>query len=216
MYNILHLTQNIKDILRTSFNTYPLSTYNIVQVDVQLSQDNVVFISNKSFIGNKLISNLYFHEIIELDPDIIGLKTFLESVIHFRKKILIHINTNHRFICAFLNKILAQYTHLDDIFIGSKNIYVLESMRRFNESYNLGLITKNILDNDILSYYIIKFNISFISFHWSALHPESIRYLQSKKVMVFGYTCKNNNTKYFIEEYKLDGYLSSLHHAKGD
>ena len=89
-------------------------------------------------------------------------------------------------------------------------------MRRFNESYNLGLITKNILDNDILSYYIIKFNISFISFHWSALHPESIRYLQSKKVMVFGYTCKNNNTKYFIEEYKLDGYLSSLHHAKGD
>ena len=216
MYNILHLTQNIPDAVRTSFTTYSLCTHDMIQVDIQLSQDNVVFISHKSFIGNKLLSNLYFHEIVELDPTIVGLKSFLETFVLTRKKILLHVNANHRFICAFLNKILTQYTYLNDIFIGSRNIYVLESMRRFNENYNLGLITKNILDNDILSYYIKKFDIDFVSFHWSALHPESIKYLRTKKVMVFGYTCKNNNTKSLIEEYKLDGIVLSSQHVKGE
>ena len=216
MYNILHLTQNIPDAVRTSFTTYSLCTHDMIQVDIQLSQDNVVFISHKSFIGNKLLSNLYFHEIVELDPTIVGLKSFLETFVLTGKKILLHVNANHRFICAFLNKILTQYTYLNDIFIGSRNIYVLESMRRFNENYKLGLITKNIHDNEILSYYIKKFDIDFISFHWSALHPESIKYLRSKKVMVFGYTCKNNKTKYLINEYELDGSVSSTQHAKGD
>ena len=108
MYNILHLTQNIPDVVRTSFTTNPLCSHNMIQVDIQLSQDNVVFISHKSFVGNKLLSNLYFHEIVEIDPTIVGLKSFLETFVLTRKKILLHVNANHRFICAFLNKILTQ------------------------------------------------------------------------------------------------------------
>ena len=202
MFEITYVT---KQFLYSTINNH----YKNIMINIQLSQDNVVFISNKNFIKDKLLTSLYFHEIIELDPDIIGLKSFLESLTNNTSKIFLRIDSNSRFICAFLNKVLSQYPNLENVYIGCTNIFVLESFNCYNSNLNLGLITKNIFDETILSYYIQKFNIKFISFHWTALNPESIRYLRKKKVMVFGHTCKNNNLKLLIESYNLDASITN-------
>jgi len=200
MLQIIYLTEDI-------LNSVNYFQYQHIQLNIQLSQDNVVFISNKKFIKDKLLSSLYFHQIIELDSDIIGLKSFLESMKNNSIEIFLRIDTNNRFICAFLNKLLSQCPHLENIYIGCTNIFVLESLHYFNTNHKLGLITKNIVDENILTYYIQKINIKFISFHWTALNPESIHFLKKNHVMVFGHTCKNNNIKSLMESYNIDAII---------
>lgn len=200
MFHIIYLT---KDVIN-SVNDFK---YENIQLNIQVSQDNVVFISNKKFIKDKLLTSLYFYQIIELDSDIIGLKSFLHSLTNHKTRIFLRIDSNSRFICAFLNKILSQFPHLENVYIGCTNIYLLESLHYYNTNHKLGLITKNVFDENILSYYIEKFNIKFFSFHWTTLNPESLKYLRKKQVMVFGHTCKNNNIKSFIESYNLDAII---------
>lgn len=200
MLQIVYLTEDVLN----SVNDFQ---YRHIQLNIQLSQDNVVFISNKKFVKDKLLTSLYFHQIIELDSNIIGLKSFLEAMKNNSIEILLRVDSNNRFICAFLNKLLSQCPHLENIYIGCTNIFVLESLKCFNTNNKLGIITKNIFDENILSYYIQKFDIKFISFHWTALNPESINFLKNNSVMVFGHTCKNNNLKLLMESYNLDAFI---------
>ena len=207
MLKIAYIKNNPIDTFKIINN----SNYNIVHLNIQISLDNVLFISDKKIINSKLLTNLYFYEIIELDDTIISLNTFFESFHILNSKLLLQVNVNNRFVCAFLNKILTKYKNFDKILIVTNNIFILESMHRFNENYNLGLMTKNIVNEEILLYYIQKFNITFVCFHWSVLCPETIKYLHKNNIMIFGYKSKNNHMFNIMKEYNLTGIISDVY-----
>jgi glycerophosphoryl diester phosphodiesterase len=211
MYKIAHrgYSEIYKDNTLDAFVGAVDNSFNMIELDIQLTKDNNVIIYHDTFINDNLISKLNLEEVQAMDADIITLSEFFKKIDY--NKISIYLDVKGSvYVCVFIHKILQSLTNTKNILIGSFNIKVLERMFELNHCYNLGLITENVLDYNILQYYIDKFNIAFVSFHWTALDHQLIRFLKMKSILTFTYTCKNDALRTFIEEYDIDGIVSNI------
>lgn len=210
MYKIAY--RGYSDIFKnnslSSFYSTNNNNIDIIKLDIQLTKDNKIIIFHDTFIENKFVKDMNYQEIITFHPDIITLDTFFEKIDYIKINIYLDIKGSD-FICVFLHKILMQLNDFQKILIGSFNTLIINKMYNFNNNYNLGLITENVLDNNILYYYINEYNLAFVCFHWTALNHTSINFLHSKKVLVFTYTCNNHIFKSFINNYFVDGIVSN-------
>lgn len=181
--------------------------FDIIELDIQLTKDNEVIIHDDIFIQNKLIRQMKLNEIQLLDSDIVTLQHLFENIDIANLNIYLNIKGND-FICVYVHRILQKINRNENILIGSFNLKLLEKLYEMDATYNLGVITENVLPDNILQYYIDVLNIAFVSFHWTALNHLSINFLHQKKVLVFTYTCKNDIIKNFTNEYYIDGIIS--------
>ena len=72
------------------------------------------------------------------------------------------------------------------------------------------LETPSLYDEVIFSTLISKWNLKFVAFGWTMLDERIINYLHSKGVLVFTYTCHNENEYKFIKDYNLDGIVTDI------
>ena len=82
-------------------------------------------------------------------------------------------------------------------------------MQKLNKNYQIGLITENLFEDEIFYYYINKFNLKFIAFHWTMLDKHTIDLLHKENISIFTYTCKNNNILLFMKKFDVDGIVTN-------
>jgi glycerophosphoryl diester phosphodiesterase len=210
MYEIAHRGDSdlYKDNTIDGFKSAIEKKFDIIELDITLTKDNYIIIYHDTFIDDRLIKNMNLKEVKEKDKDIILLTEFFDVITTNKTNIYLDVKGDD-FICVFLHKILMNLNDLSNIIIGSFNTLILKSLYNLNNNYTLGLITENVLEPEILNYYINSYNIAFVSFHWTVLDHKIIRFLNLKNVLVFSYTCKNDNIKKFMDNYTLDGIITN-------
>lgn len=209
MYCIAHRgnSDKHKDNTLESFLSALEYKFDMIELDIQLTKDNKIIVYHDTYINDSLIKDMNYSDIIKLDKDIMSIQHFFEKIDYTKISIYLDIKGDH-YISSYLHKFLRNMD-ISKILIGSFNFITLETLYNLNNSYNLGLITENNMNNEILQYYIDKLDIAFVSYHWSVLDNRSINYLQNRNILVFTYTCKDKNIENFINKYRIDGVVSN-------
>lgn len=210
MYEIAHrgFSDLHKDNTMEAFHSAIEHNFDMIELDIQLTRDNQVIIYHDTFIGDKLIRNMNVDEVQALDNDIVTLKYFFSNIDLDKVCVYLDIKGSD-FICIYLHQILKDIMNRNKILIGCFNLKLLERLYELDSTYNLGIITENVFPNEIINHYINRINLAFVSFHWTVLNHQAIRFLQMKGILVFTYTCKNQDIKSFIEEYNVDGIVTN-------
>lgn len=196
-----------KDNTKQAFIDAYEKNFEMIELDVVLTKDNKIIIYHDTFIDDKLIKDLNYKDIIKFDKDIILLKSFLKIINIDKIKVYIDIKGTND-ISVHLHKILKK-VNLKNIYVASFNTLILNDLHRLNSDYQIGLITENLFEDNIFSYYINKYNLKFIAFHWTMLHKETIEFLHKNKIEVFTYTCKNDNILLFMKKFDVDGVVTN-------
>ena len=181
--------------------------FEMIELDIVLTKDNKIAIYHDTFIKNKLIKDLTFRELNNIDNDIILFKSFLKLIDTTKIKLYIDVKGSND-ISIHLHKILKKID-LNNIYIASFNTLILNDMQKLNKNYQIGLITENLFEDEIFYYYIKKFNLKFVAFHWTMLDKHTIDLLHKENISVFTYTCKNNNILLFMKKFDVDGIVTN-------
>lgn len=183
------------------------NNFEMIELDIVLTKDNKLAIYHDTFINDKLIKNITFDELYEIDNDIILLDTLFNKIDITKIKIYLDIKGSNE-ISIFLHEFLKNID-LTNIYVASFNTLILNDLQKLNPEYNIGLITGNIFENEVLSYYIKKYNLKFIAFDWTMLNKYTIDFLHENNILVYSYTCKNNNILLFMNEFNINGIITN-------
>lgn len=138
-----------------------------------------------------------------------SLLTFFKLIDTTKIKLYLDVKGPNDGVAAELHRILKD-KNCENIFIGCFNTLILNEMYKLNSEYQLGLITESLWDEDIFESIIDKWDLKFVAFGWTILDEKTIDFLHSKGVLVFTYTCHNEQEYNFIKDYNLDGIVTDI------
>jgi glycerophosphoryl diester phosphodiesterase len=204
-----------KDNTKVSFMAAIKHKFDCIELDVQISIDNTLFIFHDTFIQHKLLSQLTFAEIRKLDYDIMTLQEFFD-LIHTDIQIYLDIKATDKTVDRMVYYLYQFLSHLhfkkEAIFIGSFNIQFIKQLFETSTThdYQLGIITENKFPVDILKILIEQYQLKFISLHWTVLDKDLNSFFKKNNLQIFTYTNKNDFTLQFIKEYpEIDGIVTN-------
>lgn len=212
MYTIAHrgFSDLYKDNSLTAFEAAVDAEFDMIEMDIQLTLDKEIIIYHDTYLKNTLIKDMTVKEIKEIDSEILYLSEFFEKIDVSRICVYLDIKGSDD-ICEYLHASLRNLdkTIRDNIIIGSFDFLVLDKLHTFDPSYSLGIITDNVMHEEVLTYYINKLNIVFVCFHWTTLRNNMLTFLHEHNIMVFVYTCQNAIIENFMLQYDVDGIVSN-------
>lgn len=217
MIQIAHrgLSAYFKDNSQEAFNAAIQNGFEMIELDIQLSKDRIVFVYHDTFINQFLLKDLTFQHISKLDKQILSLEDFL-SLVAKRSNIKIYLDIKGPGddICQILHDMLQETLEIEyigtHIYIGSFNIKQVEKLRKLSKDYNLGIITENRFPQEMIEWFIKSYDVQFFSFHWTVLDDEISKYIHEKNIQIFTYTNKANNILNFMREKKyIDGIVTN-------
>ena len=207
-------SERLIDNSKTAFHEAVTKKFAMIELDIQLSKDNYIFIFHDTFIGRHRLENLNFKEITELNSTIFTLVEFFEIFSKKNIEIYLDIKGNSLSICQELHDVLRSLENLKKIYIASYNFQILEELHHLSNQtqieYQLGLITENIYSFAMFQKMIELIDMKFISFYWEILEHDIIHFFHQQKVIVFTYTCRNDSEYQFIKNYQVDGIVSNI------
>lgn len=198
-----------KDNSKKAFISSVENCFDMIELDIQLTKDNIIIIYHDIYIDKNLIENLDYKDILEIDSDILTLEEFFKIIDISKIKIYLDIKGDDTKISFILNNLIKDNNYLYNIFIASFNLIIIEKLNSINSKLQLGFITENIYPNNLFLSIIKDYNIKFISFYWTMLNNNIINFLHENNTMVFTYTSKNQTILKFMEEYDVDGIVTN-------
>lgn len=209
MIQIAHrgYSNSCKDNSKDAFLKAVAKNFDMIELDIQLSRDDKIFIYHDTTIQSFLLKNLSLDEIKKVDPDILSLREFFDIVDTTKIKIYLDVKGNNIDICSILY-IFLKNKNLHNIFIASFNIDIIHELNKMNSKYQLGIITDNIIPIPLLKEYIDFCSPTFFSLHWQAMTEETLHFLHKQDIIVYTFTCKNENIFSFIKDYNVDGIVT--------
>ena len=209
MIQIAHrgYSNSCKDNSRDAFLKAVAKNFDMIELDIQLSKDGKIFIYHDTTIQSFLLKNLSLDEIKKYEPDILTLQEFFEIIDTTKMKIYLDIKGNDISICSILDYFLED-KNLDNIFIASFNIDIIHKLSKMNSKYQLGIITDNLIPIPLLKKYIEFCSPTFFSLYWQVMTEETLHFLHQQSIIVYTYTCKNENIFSFIKHYNVDGIVT--------
>ncbi|MAI14527.1 MAG: hypothetical protein CMM15_10945 [Rhodospirillaceae bacterium] len=217
MIQIAHrgLSEYFKDNSKEAFNGAIQNGFEMIELDIQLSKDGIIFVYHDTFIDKFLLNDLTFQQISNLDKDILSFADFLSLVVK-RSNIKIYLDMKGPGdeICQILHDMLQETLEIEyigsHIYIGSFNIKQVKKLRKLSKDYNLGIITENRFPKEMIEWFISSYDLQFFSFHWTVLDDEISEYIHQKNIQIFTYTNKANNILNFMREKKyIDGIVTN-------
>lgn len=196
-----------KDNSKEAFLKAIDANFDMIELDVQLSKDNVLIIHHDIFYKSNLLKNLTLQEMKKLDPEILTLSEFFHLVDTTQIKIYLDIKGNDVNICPILIDFLKE-KNLENIYIASFNLCILEYLQEYLPHVKYGIITSNAFPPSILLQ-INCFNVHFFCIDWEIITKEVINTLHERNILVYTYTCKNNDIFSFIQQYNVDGIVTN-------
>lgn len=198
-----------KDNSKEAFVGAMNANFDMIELDIQLSKDNVLFIYHDTFYESHLLKDLFFSDVYNLDNDILTLDQFFCLVDTTKVKVYLDIKGNDVKICQYLHKFLEKKC-ISNIYIASFNISIIEKLSQLSSDYKLGIITDNVYPMSFLYTLYSQYNLHFFSFHWEVLTDKTIQELHDKHILVYTYTCRNNNILSFIQKFQVDGIVTNF------
>ena len=199
-----------KDNTLEAFQASIDSHFDMIEFDIQMTNDNIIIIHHDIIIDDIIISDTNYHTIKEKNNDILTLEDFFKHIDISIIKIYIDIKGTHTNICLHLIEILSFVQSKNNIFIGCFNMNILEKLYSLNPSFHYGMITANAFNKEHLDFLHTKVSLSFVCFEWSLLESDIIEYLQSNGILVFAFTNKNIYTLRYMNKFNLNGIVSNL------
>lgn len=216
MIQIAHrgLSEYFKDNSKQAFHEAIQNGFEMIELDIQLSKDKIIFVYHDTFIDKFLLKDLNFQDIVELDDDILLFKDFLDLVKSSNIKIYLDMKGPGDEICQILHdtlhEILEKNYICNHIYIGSFNIKHVEKLRHMSKDYNLGIITENRFPQEMIEWFINLYHVQFFSFHWTVLDDEISKYINERNIEIFTYTNKSNDILNFMrEKHYIDGIVTN-------
>lgn len=216
MIQIAHrgLSEDCIDNSKEAFEKAIQNGFDMIELDIQLSKDDIIFVYHDTFIQGFLLKNCTFQEILQMDKNILSLVDFFTMVKSFDIKIYLDLKGYGEDICDKLDFILKEILDKEyiskNVYIGSFNIKNIEKLHLMNEGYNLGVITENLFPTSIIQHMLQMYDIRFFSFHWTVLDDNISNYLKENGIEIFTYTNKSDNILKFIRQKKcIDGIVTN-------
>ena len=128
MIQIAHrgLSQEMKDNSKEAFQEAIRRGFEMIELDIQLSKDNLIFIYHDTYIDRFLLKDLDFRDILKLDEDIMLFRDFLFFIKSYSIKIYLDMKGYGEKICDILPGILDECLEpsyiYEYIYIASFNI----------------------------------------------------------------------------------------------
>lgn len=197
-----------KDNSKESFLYAVSKGYDMIELDIQLSKDNKIFIYHDTLKGSKELSKMIYDDIKSIDNSILSLEEFFKLIDVKNIKIYLDVKGNDTKICKYLDEILKNID-FSNIYIASFNLLIIDELFKINSNYKYGVILENLFTKDIFNYIIQKYKLTFICFHWTMLHEDTINYIHNFGIKIFTYTCKENNLLSYMKQFKIDGIVTN-------
>lgn len=195
--------------------------FDMIELDVQLTKDNVVILHHDLFVvihkginEYKMISDMNYSELIDHKKHILTLDELFNIQGLCKKSLYLDLKG-----CDHLADHLIEYFGNDfefnnDIYLGSFNkehLRILTSNDLLtNSTFKFGFITTNHLSNDDLINLKKTYNIDFVSIDWNALREHTIEHLKKLNVRCFAFTCKSQFILEQIKKFNVNGIVSDI------
>lgn len=192
-----------------SFQQAVNNRFDMIELDVQLCKTGEIIIFHDTHLDGKLIIE---YEINELLPyNIITLHDFFLDISPNLIKIFLDIKGSQEIAYPLIEMLTSffQNQQLRNIYISGYDRHSIETIRNTHLPISFGLTTENNFTIEQLDF--LTKNIDFVCLHWTALNQENIEFLQSKNILVFSYTCKNDYIYKIMKSYPLDGIITDYH-----
>jgi|SaaInlStandDraft_5_1057022.scaffolds.fasta_scaffold00273_18 glycerophosphoryl diester phosphodiesterase len=195
------------------------SNFDMIELDVQLTKDNIIVLYHDLFIANeleklKMISDMNYSELKDSKSHILTLDDLFKIKNIEKKELYLDLKGNDILADKLINFFNNDFLFNNNIYLGTFNKIHLS---KFNDSniinnsnIKLGLITDNRLLNKDLIDFKKDFNIDFLSLHWEMLREDTVNVLKDINVKCFVYTCKNQFILDEINKFKIDGIVSDI------
>jgi len=200
-----------KDNTINSFLDAYNNNFDMIELDILLTKDNQIAVYHEIYINNVLIKDINYTQLKNIDKDIILLTNFFEIIDTNKIKVYLDIKGNHlisKHLHELLNK--SNNINLNNIYLASFNTIILNELIELNPNYQLGFITENVYENDILYQFILKYKLKFIAFGWTTLNNTNIDFLHKNNILIYTYTCKNKNNLLFMKDFNIDGIITNF------
>ena len=196
------------------------NNFDMIELDIQLTKDEKIIIFHDTYIKDSdekshLIIDLTYQEILMVDKEIPLINDLFIMLKYKNLKkfpIYLDIKGTKRIVphlVNFLNEIHNDYD-LNNIFIGSFNILLIQELYKLNKNLNYGIISETMFTDDVIQIFINKYKLKFFSFHWSVLQHNEIKYLKDRGIKVFTYTNKLEIIYKRIKEFNVDGIVTNF------
>jgi len=183
--------------------------FDMIELDIQLDKDDRIIIFHDQLIETRRVNSMTLQEIHVHHPNVLLLSTFFEKFDYTKIALYFDLKGSDKLSYILHEFLKKREIVLDKIWFASFNIKHLDILHE-NGDYQLGLISDNVFNRQLLRYFINKYNISFVCFSWTILDIDSIKYLKSKGVLSFIYTLKDIIILPIVQEYNVDGIVSDI------
>ena len=198
-----------KDNTIESFISALNKNYDMIELDVQLCKSGEIIVFHDLEIHDKMVNELNFDEILEIENDIISLEEFFKIPGMKDSKIYIDLKGSLSLANEIVDFIHEANLNKDNIIIGSFNLKHLDIINILDSEIKLGFITENNL-NDFMYCKLSQLNyLHFVCIHWTMLDHESLKLIKLLGHKIFCYTCKNDTILLKILEYDVNGIVTN-------
>ncbi len=210
MYQIAHrgYSDKAKDNTEEAFRLAVQHHFDMIELDIQLCRDDTIIIFHDTILEGKPIKDLAFSELKRLDPSIMSFSNFLPLFYRNGMKLYLDVKGCDVRIAKLLAKELQNW-RLDDIFIGSFHVPILEQLRNVMPTVQLGVITENHFSNFLVEYLTKEYELAFFSVHWTMLTDSLVNSMHERNLLVFTYTCKNHVLEKVMRSFSIDGIVTN-------
>ena len=195
------------------------SNFDMIELDVQLTKDNIMVLHHDLFIANeleklKMISDMNYSELKDSKSHILTLDDLFKIKNIDSKELYLDLKGNDILADKLINFFNNDFSFNNNIYLGTFNKKHLSKFNNSNiinnSNIKLGLITDNRLLNKDLIDCKKEYNIDFLSLHWEMLREDTVNILKDINVKCFVYTCKNKFILDEINKFKIDGIVSDI------
>ena len=180
--------------------------FDFLELDIQLCKTKEIVLHHDLYLGDNLIENLSYQDIVSYDNSIITLDILFNCIDTNKVKIIFDIKGSIEINNYLVNKLNEYTINFNNVVLTSFNRNHID-MLSDKLFIKRGFITENIFSKDILIKIIS--NIQFLVINLNMLDNETINLCHSLGVKVFVYTVKNQQDLDHILKFNIDGIISN-------
>lgn len=190
-----------------SFREAVNAGFDMIELDVQFSLDDVPVIFHDIYVDGKYVRELDCEE-LSLKHNVLTLEAFLREFANCDIDLFFDIKGDVCVVEKVLELIMAWVLpeHRERIYISSFNRKIA---RGGAGGVHMGFTSDNTFHLDEWASLLESCVCDFVCLHWTALDCNTISFLKSRNVKIFSYTCCDAFVENHMKQFDLDGIVTN-------
>ena len=201
----LHKDNTIKSFISALDNDFDM-----IELDIQLCKTGEIIVYHDTYINDKMIIDMDFKDILQLEPDVITLEEFFNIPGMKDTYVYLDLKGNLELADELVEFIEDKKLNKDKIVIASFNLKHLEIIFALDPELQIGFVTDNNFSDTLYCKLGQMDYIDFVCINWAMLDHESIELIKLLGMKVYTFTCSNKFILDRILEYNIDGIVTNF------